>query len=1200
MRKQLSPFWILFILTGLNLLNYMDRYVLNAVRTPLAADFGIGYGDSGRTVTAFMIGYFVTSPFFGYLGDRLARKWLIAFGILVWSLSTLLTGFATGFAMLLGFRVLVGLGEASYATISPSLISDTFSAGKRNNALTIFYVAIPVGSALGYLLGGEISAQWGWRTAFIWAGIPGLLLALVLLPFQEPRRGQAESASSKSIAKPSGRDYLGLFSNVEYQLVVWGYVAYTFALGAFAFWGPTFLEKVHHLSTARADRFFGSVLVVSGLFGTLLGGFAATAWRKRNPAGYAWLLSVSVLLAVPVSFAAFLCVNTFLTMSLLALAMFLLFLSTGPTNTLIIETVPVNLRASAMALSIFMIHLFGDMWSPEIVGRLADAWGKDLQKAVLILPLALLLSGALWLALALKTAWRKDPPSRGAASEPNREDKTGGGGYAAANPASPSITLTEQLLRGFLWAMTHTLYRMRVNGRDHIPRSGGALLVCNHLSFIDALLLVASVRRPIRFIMYKGIYELPWVKPFARVLRAIPISSDLRPREMIQALHTASEAIKNGEIVCIFAEGQITRIGHMLPFRRGFERIMKDVDAPIIPVALDGVWGSIFSFQKGRFLWKLPHQIPYPVTINFGKAMPHTATPIEVRQVVQELMAEAWSHRKARMQPLQRAFVRTARRRPFRFAMADAQSPKVSRGGMLVRTVLLARRLRSFWTGQRMVGVLLPPSVPGALANFAALLMGKVPVNLNYTVSEETLASCIRQCELKTVITSRAFLEKLKLKVPGEAVFLEEVMGRSAAQSPSSLSTSHSHAPTLPRSGPPTIPEKLAAFLMAWLLPAALLERALGREKKVELDDLATIIFSSGSTGEPKGVMLSHYNIGSNIQQLEQIFGFDRKDRMLGILPFFHSFGFTGTLCLPAAVGIGVVYYPNPLDAKAIGQLVNQHAITFLLATPTFLQLYMRTCAPEQFGSLRVIMTGAEKLPDRLAAAFEEQFGIRPVEGYGCTECAPAVAVNTHDFRSAGFRQVGVKRGKIGHPLPGICVRIIEPQTGEALPIGQAGLLLVRGPNIMQGYLGRPEKSAEVLRDGWYVTGDIATMDEDGFLQITDRLSRFSKIGGEMVPHIKVEEKLHELAGATEQVFVVAGVPDEKKGERLLVLHKVADDQLQSCLEQLAQCDLPNLWKPRPDQFFRIEALPYLGTGKLDLRKVREIALSRSAGFQPA
>jgi len=239
--KPLSPFWILFILTGLNLLNYLDRSVLNAVRTPLATELKIDYGDSGRTVTAFMLGYFVTSPFFGYLGDRFSRKWLIAFGIFVWSLGTVLTGYASGFAVLLGYRALVGLGEASYATISPSLISDAFGALKRNNALTIFYVAIPVGSALGYLVGGEVSAHWCWRHAFIWAGIPGLLLALVLLPFEEPRRGQSELGQGEKVTKPTFRDFLKLFVNKDYQLIVWGYVAYTFAIGAFAFWGPTFL-----------------------------------------------------------------------------------------------------------------------------------------------------------------------------------------------------------------------------------------------------------------------------------------------------------------------------------------------------------------------------------------------------------------------------------------------------------------------------------------------------------------------------------------------------------------------------------------------------------------------------------------------------------------------------------------------------------------------------------------------------------------------------------------------------------------------------------------------------------------------------------------------------------------------------------------------------------------------------------------------
>ena len=722
-------------------------------------------------------------------------------------------------------------------------------------------------------------------------------------------------------------------------------------------------------------------------------------------------------------------------------------------------------------------------------------------------------------------------------------------------------------LRIFLWLLTHTFYRLRVDGVENIPASGGALLVCNHLSLIDALLLAATTRRHVRFIIYKGVYDQRWIRPIARLMQAIPISSELRPREMLQSLKTASEAIRNGEIVCIFAEGQITRIGHMLPFRRGFERIMKDIDAPIIPVALDGVWGSIFSFEKGRFVWKWPRRIPFPVAVNIGKSLPHDSTPALVRQTVQQLMAEAWQHRKERMQPLHRAFVATARRYPFRRSMADPQTPRLNFGAALMRTIFLARRLAPVTSGQGSIGMLLPPSVPGALMNFAALLMGKLPVNLNYTTSEESLASCLRQCQIKTVVSSRTFLEKIKIKVPAEVRFLEDL----AAQ--------------------PTSTEKITALLASWLMPVGLLERWLGREKKAELNDLATVIFSSGSTGEPKGVMLSHYNVGSNIQQLDQVFGLNRNDGLLGILPFFHSFGFTGTLWLPAVLGVRVAFYPNPLDAKAIGPIVNQHALTFLLATPTFLQLYLRGCAPEDFGSLRIVMTGAEKLSERLATAFEEQFGIRPLEGYGCTECSPVVAVSTYDFRSAGFRQVGAKRGKIGHPVPGMCVQIVDPESGAPMPISQPGLLQVRGPNVMTGYLAQPAKTGEVLRDGWYITGDMAALDDDGFLQITDRLSRFSKIGGEMVPHIKIEEKLHELIGAAEQTFVVAGVPDEKKGERLVVLHKLGDTQLQQCLEKFAQSELPNLWKPRPDQFHRVESFPYLGTGKLDLRRVREQAL---------
>src|SRR5438094_5166763 len=732
--------------------------------------------------------------------------------------------------------------------------------------------------------------------------------------------------------------------------------------------------------------------------------------------------------------------------------------------------------------------------------------------------------------------------------------------------------LPDSLLRLMLWIATHTLYRLDVEGRENVPARGGALLTPNHVSMADAVLLIASIDRPIRFLMFRGSYEHPVVKPFAKIMGVIPIASDQGPREMIHSLRLATDALKNGEIVCIFPEGQMTRIGQMLPFRRGMERIIKGVDVPIIPVNLDGVWGSIFSFAGGKFLWKFPRQIPYPVRVTFGKPLPPTATAQEVRLAVQDLGAEAFARRKKRMHTLPESFVYSARRHPFRFAMADGQRPKLSWFAALVGAVVLARRLRKRWKGQEMIGILLPPSVPGALVNFAAMLMGKVPVNLNYTVSNETLSSCAQQCNLKTVVTARKFLEKVKIQPPGEVIFIEDVAKDTG------------------------FGERVAAALAAGLLPAKALAKFAGCDRTASLDDIATIIFSSGSTGEPKGVILTHYNIASNVQQLNQVFMLHAEDRIMGILPFFHSFGFTGTLCLPAATGIGVVFHPNPLDSRVIGALVNKYAVTMLLATPTFLNAYTRRCTPEDFGSLRFVMAGAEKLPDRISQAFEDHFGIRPHEGYGCTECSPAVTVNTTDFRAASFRQVGAKRGSIGHPLPGIAVKIVDPDTLEPVAPNEPGLLLVRGPNIMRGYLNKPEKTADVLRDSWYNTGDIARMDEEGFLRITDRLSRFSKIGGEMVPHIKVEDLLQELAGATEQTFVVTAVPDEKKGERLIVLHTLNDERLEECLQKLAKSDLPALWRPRPDQFLRIEKLPYLGTGKLDLRKARELALEIKRG----
>jgi acyl-[acyl-carrier-protein]-phospholipid O-acyltransferase/long-chain-fatty-acid--[acyl-carrier-protein] ligase len=728
--------------------------------------------------------------------------------------------------------------------------------------------------------------------------------------------------------------------------------------------------------------------------------------------------------------------------------------------------------------------------------------------------------------------------------------------------------LPEALVRFVLWFLAQGIYRIRVEGRDRIPPHGPALLVCNHPSLVDGLFVLASTHRFVRFMMNQGLADTPVARWVFRAMGVIPVTTTEGPRALIASLREASRALKEGHVVCLFAEGEVTRTGQMLPFRIGVERILRDAppDTPLIPVHLDRVWGSLFSFQGGRFVWKRPRRFPYPVTVSIGHPLPATATVFELRQAIQEQGAEAFVHRHGDLEPLHRAFARTAQRMGSRLALADSTGARRTFLGTLAGALVLARRMRGRWAGQERVGILLPPSVAAATANIAALLAGRVPVNLNYTASAESLRSAAAQCGLRTVLTSRAFLERVKVDVPAEPVFVEEIAGAVTAR------------------------ERFGAGLAARWLPLSRLERLAGRDRPARLDDVATVIFSSGSTGEPKGVQLTHANILSNVEALAQLYDPGPADGVLGILPFFHSFGFTGTLWFPLLYGMRAVYHVNPLDAAAVGTLVREHGATYLLATPTFLQAYTRRCEPGDLGSLRHVIVGAEKLSDRVADAFETKFGIAPREGYGCTECSPIVAVNAPDYRARGLRQVGGKRGRIGHPVPGVTVKIVDPGTFAPRPPGEEGLLVVKGPNVMKGYLGRPDLTAAAIRDGWYLTGDIARMEEDGFLVITDRLSRFSKIGGEMVPHVKIEETLHAAIGAAEQVLVVTGVPDEKKGERLAVLHTLPEERVRELTGKLGGLGLPNLWLPRAESFHRVDSIPLLGSGKTDLKRVKELA----------
>lgn len=512
----------------------------------------------------------------------------------------------------------------------------------------------------------------------------------------------------------------------------------------------------------------------------------------------------------------------------------------------------------------------------------------------------------------------------------------------------------------------------------------------------------------------------------------------------------------------------------------------------------------------------------------------------------------------------------------FQKKLADSAGTVLSGGGALTKSLALARLLRRevLAPDERFVGVLLPPSVPGVLANAALALAGRVAVNLNYTLSAEALNHCVKTAGIRRVLTARRVLDRLPIEVDAELVPLEDFRERV------------------------TLADKLAAAAGAYAIPARLLDWLLGLDK-IEPNDLATVIFTSGSTGLPKGVMLSYENVRANIEAIEAVSRIKSSDVFLGILPFFHAFGYTCTIWAVLTLNIGGAYHFNPLETQAVGKLCREHQVTFAIGTPTLLRAYLKRIPAEDFRTVEVILTGAEKMPPGLFAAMEEKFGVRPVEGYGATELSPLAAVNVPPQRAHDPARLMLKEGTVGRPLPGVKAKVVDLDTGADLPPDQAGMLLMRGPNVMQGYLNQPQLTAQVLRDGWYVTGDVARIDRDGFITLTGRISRFSKIGGEMVPHGAIEEELAAILGADddEPLAVVASVPDEAKGERLVVLHRALSRTPWELCRELAARGLPNLWIPSPDSFREVATFPLLGTGKIDLRAIQQLALAQ---FGPA
>ncbi len=519
---------------------------------------------------------------------------------------------------------------------------------------------------------------------------------------------------------------------------------------------------------------------------------------------------------------------------------------------------------------------------------------------------------------------------------------------------------------------------------------------------------------------------------------------------------------------------------------------------------------------------------------------------------------------------LPRAFVHTARRHRSEAGMADSTGVKLTFGSALTRALALGRALRRELGPEPYVGVMVPPSVPGAIANIALLLMGKIPINLNYSASQAVIDAAVDQCGIRHVVTSRKVVEKVKLTPKGTLVHLEDMPAKVGKL------------------------DKIWAAAAARVVPMAALGSFLPGLRGDRPEATATIIFTSGSTGDPKGVVLTHANILANVHQMKDHLRLGPlKVVALGVLPFFHSFGHTVGIWTILLLGKKAVYHSNPLDAKIVGDLCQKHEVTLLPASPTFFRHYLQRCKPEQFKHLFHLVLGAEKLKPEMAREIEDAIHLRPLEGYGTTEMSPICAVNV-PFEVTlpdGRRVDGNRSGTVGRPLPGTSIKTTDPDTGADLPRGAEGMIHVKGPQIMAGYLGRPEATAEVLRDGWYRSGDLGYLDPDGFLVITGRLSRFAKIAGEMVPHEGVESALMKAAGVNEQAVAVTSVPDPRRGERLVVLHTAwAKTPAEVCRDLLA-AQLPRLWIPAAEDFRQVEAIPILGSGKIDLRRLKELAL---------
>jgi acyl-[acyl-carrier-protein]-phospholipid O-acyltransferase / long-chain-fatty-acid--[acyl-carrier-protein] ligase len=724
-----------------------------------------------------------------------------------------------------------------------------------------------------------------------------------------------------------------------------------------------------------------------------------------------------------------------------------------------------------------------------------------------------------------------------------------------------------------VWLLSRLLYRVRVLGGSHLPKTGGAVVIANHLSYMDVVVLQLACPRPLRYLAFRSEGTGALLRWIYRTAGVIEVSA-ARPSHWLRG---AVAALERGELVCLFPEGEISRTGQLMAIRRGFQLIARRARVPVIPAAIDGLWGSVFSFSENRYLWKPPRLTPTPVCVVFGAPIPpEKADAAAARTALMDLGAAAFAERPLLRRNVGRETLRSLARRPGTVVLVDRTSGRreVSAARLIAATAVLCRRIRATIPENR-VGIVLPPGAGATIANLAVVCAGKVPVNLNFTAGRAALESSLADSGVRTVLTADALRPRLAdFPWPERAPDLRaeiEAAGGVRAMIP-----------------------WIAA---AWLLPNQWVAGLVGFGGARDRDE-AAVLFTSGSGGAPKGVVLSHRNLLANFAQISSTAVLPKSVVMLGCLPVFHSFGFTVTVWYPLLRGCRLVTSPSPLDTRALIDAIRDEGVTVLLGAPTFLRPILKKAASGDLRSLDLVVTGAEKLPEDLRRRFLETFHVDILQGYGLTETSPVSNLNQPHppvTTATADEQIGKKAGTVGRLLPGVAARIVDPDSWREVPPGATGILLLRGANIFSRYLSDPAPGAS-LRDGWFVTWDLARVDGDGFLSIEGRLARFSKIGGEMVPHGLVEQGISDAFGVDPgevQSVVVAGVPDEAKGEALVVLTTL-DISGGQVRERLSAAGFPNLWIPRDVR--RVAAIPVLGTGKLDLAACKRLALEARSG----